>query len=504
MYTREYVEQMDGKHFPGKTFQDNVLKPIFDIQKKYYAKPFVQISKAHAVMLYEQKIITHKEARDILEGLNKIETMDMEKWEYNPSYEDLFFNIEHELENLVGKDVAGKLHIARSRNDIDICEFRMVLREKVLEVMKMLNIFRQVLLSLAGENTHTIMPAYTHTQPAQPSTLAHYFLAFHDSLARDFGRFEKMLDTVNRSPLGAVAITTTGFPINRGRTSELLGFGGLVENSYDCIAGCDYLTECASVIMVMNTSLSRFMKDTLDFCSREFNVFYLTDPYVQISSIMPQKRNPSSLEQTRPAVSKAISEAKCVFDVLHNTPFGDIVDTEEQLQPHLYDAIKYTIRALKVLSSVFSTLRVNKDILLQRAHEGFITATELADVLVRDKGLSFRHSHKITSGIVRYMDKNNLKAKDISPQIIASISEEILGYKIDMDAHEIEKALDPVNFVNVRKATGGAAPSETERMLESRIAGLERDRQALNEIIDKLKDKELKLDSEADSIINLP
>ncbi|RCX19945.1 argininosuccinate lyase [Anaerobacterium chartisolvens] len=503
MYTREYVEQMDGTHFPGKTFQDNVLKPVFDIQKKYYAKPFVQISKAHAVMLYEQRIITHKEAQDILQGLKKIEAMDMEKWEYNPSYEDLFFNIEHELENLVGKDIAGKLHIARSRNDIDICEFRMVLREKVLEVMKMLNIFRQVLLSLAGENTHTIMPAYTHTQPAQPSTLAHYFLAFHDSLARDFERFKKMLDTVNRSPLGAVAITTTGFPINRGRTSELLGFGGLVENSYDCIAGCDYLTECASVIMVMNTNLSKFMKDTLDFCSKEFNVFYLTDPYVQISSIMPQKRNPSSLEQTRPAVSKAIAEAKCVFDVLHNTPFGDIVDTEEQLQPHLYDSIKYTIRALKVLSSVFSTLKVNKDILLQRAHEGFITATELADVLVRDKGLSFRHSHKITGSIVRHMDKNNLKAKDLSPQIIASISEEILGYKIDMKAHEIERALDPINFVNVRSVTGGAAPSETQRMLENRIVALEGDGQALNEIIDKLKDKELKLDWEADSIINL-
>ena len=475
MYTREYVEQMDGTQFPGKTFQNCVLAPIFDIQKRYYAKPFVEISKAHAVMLYEQKIITSEEAKAILGGLVKIESMNMDDREYDPSYEDMFFMIEKELENLAGSDAAGRLHIARSRNDIDICEFRMVLREQLLEVIKALNTFRQVLITLAGENTETVMPAYTHTQPAQPSTLTHYLLAFQDSLRRDAERLARLLSTVNRSPLGAAAITTTGFPINRERTGELLGFDGLVENSYDSIAGCDYLTESASVLMIMNTSLSRFLKDTLDFCTKEFNVFYLTNPYVQVSSIMPQKRNPSSLEQTRPAISKAIAEAKCVFDILHNTPFGDIVDTEEQLQPHLYDSIKYSIRALKMLSSVFITLKVNKDVLFQRAHEGFITATELADVLVREKGLSFRHSHKITSAIVKHMQKNHLEAGDISPEIIATISSEIMGYTIDMKASEIEKALDPVNFVRVRNVTGGPAPAETERMLKSRIEELEKD-----------------------------
>lgn len=501
MYTREYVEKMDGTGFPGKTFQDCVLAPIFNIQKKYYAKPFVEISKAHAVMLYEQKIISLEEARAILNGLVKIEAMDMNIKEYDPSYEDMFFMIENELEKLTGKDIAGRLHIARSRNDIDICEFRMVLRIKILEVMQALNIFRQVLHKLAEENIHTVMPAYTHTQPAQPSTLAHYILAFSDSLMRDYTRFDNLMKTVNSSPLGAAAITTTGFPINRHRTAELLGFHKLVENSYDSIAGCDYLTECASVLMVMNTNISRFMKDTLDFCTKEFNVFYLTDPYVQVSSIMPQKRNPSSLEQTRPTVSKSIAEAKCVFDILHNTPFGDIVDTEEQLQPHLYDSVEYTVRALKMLSSVFATLRVNKDVLFQRAHDGFITATELADILVRDKGLSFRHSHKITSTIVKHMVKNELKAKEITPELIAAISEEVLGRPIDLQASEIEKALDPVNFVNIRTVTGGPAACETERMLRNRNEALEQDIQAVDEYISKLKNAELLLNKEIENII---
>ncbi len=501
MYTREYVEQIDGIHFPGKTFQDCVLAPIFDIQKNYYAKSFIKISKAHAVMLYEQKIITLDEAKEILSGLKKIDLMDMSDRQYDPAYEDMFFMIEHELENLIGKDTAGRLHIARSRNDIDICEFRMVLREKVLEVMQGLNTFREVLLSLAKDNIDTIMPAYTHTQPAQPTTLAHYVLAYQDSLERDFERLVHLFNTINHSPLGAAAITTTGFPINRERTAELLGFSSLVENSYDGIAGCDYLTECASVLMIMNTSLSRFMKDTLDFCTKEFNVFYLSDPYVQVSSIMPQKRNPSSLEQTRPAISKAIAEAKGVFDILHNTPFGDIVDTEEQLQPHLYDSIKYTIRAFKMLSSVFTTLQVNKDILFERAHEGFITATELADVLVRDKGLSFRHSHKITSSIVKYLVKHGQKAQDITPQLIADISKEILGTAIDLEVAEIEKALDPVNFVSIRTITGGPAPIETVRMLESRINSLERNQQLLNEYTEKLKVSAQKLEMEVDNIV---
>lgn len=502
MYTREYVEQMDGTHFPGKTFQECVLAPIFDTQKNYYAKPFIQISKAHAVMLFEQNIITENEAKEILSGLNKIDLMDMSDRQYDPSYEDMFFMIEHELENLIGKDIAGRLHIARSRNDIDICEFRMVLRDKVLEVIQILNIFRQVLLSLAKDNINTIMPAYTHTQPAQPTTLAHYILAYQDSLERDFDRLVHLFNTINHSPLGAAAITTTGFPINRQRTAELLGFDGLVENSYDGIAGCDYLTECASALMILNTSLSRFMKDTLDFCTKEFNVFYLSDPYVQVSSIMPQKRNPSSLEQTRPAISKAIAESKCVFDILHNTPFGDIVDTEEQLQPHLYDSIKYTIRALKMLSSVFTTLEVNKGILFERAHEGFITATELADILVRDKGLSFRHSHKITSTIVKYMVKHGKKAKDITPQIIADISEEILGRAIDLEVDEIEKALDPVNFVFVRNVTGGPAPTETERMLEKRLITLENNQQLYNKFIEKLKSSDEKLENAVATIIS--
>jgi argininosuccinate lyase len=501
MYTKEHVNSIDGVKFPGKSFAECVLSPVFNIQRDNFYRPFVKISKAHAVMLLEQNIITLDEAKNILQGLRQVEMINFEDMEYDPSYEDMFFMVEKALSDLIGIDAAGRLHIARSRNDLDICEFRMVLREKVLSVMDWLNNFRGVLLNLAEENIDTIMPAYTHTQPAQPTTLAHYLLAFYDSLERDFQRFRNLLSAINKSPIGAAAITTTGFPISRERMSELLGFEGLVENSYDCIAGVDYLTECASVLMILNTNMSKFMKDTLDFCTREFNVYYLSDPYVQISSIMPQKRNPSSLEHTRPMISKAIAEAKNVFDILHNTPFGDIVDTEEQLQPHLYQSIEYTSRVFRVVCSVFSTLKVNRQVLFERAHEGFITATELADTLVRDKGLSFRQSHKIASEIVKYMVKSNMESKEITTSVIEEISERVVGKKINISEEEIKTSLDPVNFVNIRSIVGGPAPAETRRMLAERKNRYDTDLNSCSKYLSNLKDADLILDREVEEII---
>jgi argininosuccinate lyase len=501
MYSKESVEKTDGKKFPGKSFQDAILEPVFNTQKEYYYRPFVKISKAHSVMLYEQGIITRGEARELIRGLLEVEKLDFTNRNYDPAFEDLFFMVETALAERVGIDLAGRMHIARSRNDLDICEFRMVLREKLLELLSSLNDFREVLLNLAGEHLDTVMPAYTHTQPAQPSTLAHYLLAFHDGVARDCGRFRHGYQTVNQSPLGAAAITTTGFPISRNRMAELLGFDGLVENSYDSIAGCDYLTECAAALMIFNTNLSKLIKDILDFCTREFNVFYLTDPYVQISSIMPQKRNPSSLEHTRPMTGKAVAEANCVFTILHNTPFGDIVDTEEQLQPHLYDSFRYTQRVLKVLSSVLATLKVNREVLLQRAHEGFITATELADTLVREKGLSFRLSHQLTGALIRYLCEHGLTVEAITSDLIDRIAEEAIGRKVAISDRIIREALDPVHFVTIRTITGGPAPGEVQRMLTERRTILRNETADCKETADRLVKAEVCLAKALDELL---
>ncbi len=464
MRIREEIREYDGLAFPGKTFADAVLEPVFNTQRDHYYHAFLEISLAHAVMLREQNIITEADAKGIIRGLNAVGQRDFSNASYDPRYEDMFFMLEKALSEEIGADLAGRLHIARSRNDVGICQFRMALRLKVLGCMEAVSRFMETLLNVASDHVDTLMPAYTHTQPAQPTTLAHYLLAFYDGLERSMKRLSSAYHCVNLSPIGAAAITTTGFPISRERMCALLGFDGLVENSYDAIAGVDYLTETASALVTLGVDLSRFLKDTLDFCTREYGYYRLADPYVQISSIMPQKRNPSSLEHARPIASALISNAQAAFALLHNTPFGDMVDSEEQLQPYLYNAVTCAVRVLSLLTVNFATMEIQKDLMCKRAGEGFITATELADTLVREKGLSFRESHRITSTIIRALHARGLTQEDLHAELL----QELLGGDTPVDEALIRKALDPGHFVKIRGATGGPAPSELLRMLHAR------------------------------------
>ena len=468
MNLREKIKEQDGIGFPGKSFAKNVLEPVFNIQKDNYYKHFIDITRAHVIMLAEQGIISVKEKNKIVDAITEIENIDYSQVKYNPQFEDLFFTIEKQLEEMLGRDLAGKIHTARSRNDICICEFRMALREKVIDILDAINTLREVLMMLAEEHVETVMPAYTHTQPAQPTTLSHYLLSFYDNLSRDFDRFCRSGDQINKSPLGAVAITTTGFPISRERTCELLNFDEIVENSYDCIAGTDYLMEFASSLMILNTSLSKFIKDILDYCTNEFNAFYLSAPYVQISSIMPQKRNPSSLEHCRPILGKAIGEAKIIIDTQYNTPYGDIVDSEEEIQEHAYLSVHFTLRAIETMKNVLATMTVNKEILLQRCKDNFITVTELADTLVRKGGLPFREAHHLTSIIVKKILAKGLSPDDISAEFIEETSKETLGHSVNITAATVKEALDPVNFVKIRNIIGGPSPVETGRMIKNR------------------------------------
>ena len=218
--------------------------------------------------------------------------------------EDLFFHVEKCLQQECGAEIAGKIHTARSRNDIDITMYRMVMRCEILKLVAAVIGVSRVLVQVAGDNVNTLMPAYTHTQPAQPTTLAHYLMAAVEFLEQDVERLRALFGRVNRSPLGACANTTTGFPIDRDYTVQLLGFEGVQPNSYGSIAAVDYIAEAACVIAVAMISVGRLVQDLLRWCSDEFGFLRLSDAYVQISSIMPQKRNPVALEHVRILASK--------------------------------------------------------------------------------------------------------------------------------------------------------------------------------------------------------
>src|SRR5207253_5000063 len=263
------------------------------------------------------------------EALNSISLDEVQEARYDGSYEDLFFYIERLVIARCGEDVAGRLHTARSRNDIDMTMYRMRQREFVLGLIAATFALRRSLLDLVDRHRDTILAVHTHTQRAQPTTVAHYMLAVVEQLERDATRLKGAYDRTNRNPLGACAITGTGFPIDRRLTSDLLGFCAPTGNTYGSIATVDYLLESASAAAVLLAGLGRFTQDLLLWATAEFGYVRFGDGFVQTSSIMPQKRNPVALEHVRAIASKAFGQAQAILAAVHNTPFGDIVDTED-------------------------------------------------------------------------------------------------------------------------------------------------------------------------------
>ena len=443
--------------FPAPIYAETVLGPNFEDAKKHFLDALIEIHYAHTRMLAHQGILTAAEESALVAALDGLDRAEIARARYDGSCEDLFFFIESLLEKACG-ELAGKMHTARSRNDIAITLFRMTARLELLKFGEALAALRSVLLDLASRHLETVMPAHTHTQPAQPTTLAHYLLAAAEFLARDAARVEGAFSRVNRSPLGACAITTTGFPIDREMTARLLGFEGLAENSYGAIASIDYLTESAGVVAAAMVNLGKFTQDLLLWSTREFGFLRLSDAFVQCSSIMPQKRNPVPLEHTRILASRALGEAQAVFTCAHNTPFGDINDSEDNLQPLVFTMFADAGRALRLLAGVLGSAEVDRERLARRAGADFLTVTELADTLVRRTGASFREAHGMVARAVEACG-----ADDRAASIAATLAAQNPGLALTRE--EIERALDPENFVRIRNIRGGPAPETAAEAL---------------------------------------
>jgi argininosuccinate lyase len=261
---------------------------------------------------------------------------------------------------------------------------------------------------------------------------------------------------VNRSPLGACAISTTGFPIDRDFTASLLGFDGLQLNSYGAIAATDYLTETTGAIATAMINLGRVTQDFLLWCTAEFGYLRLTDAWVQISSIMPQKRNPVPFEHVRVLASKALAQAQGVFTALHNTPFGDINDAEDDLQPLIFGATADAVRAIRLFAGVMGGCEVNIARMAERARSDFLTVTELADTLVRREAVSFREAHRLVSDAVKSLHGNYSDAGMVDS--VSAMAPAHFGRPLRTSRAELLQSLDPVHFVNIRGIPGGPAP----------------------------------------------
>jgi argininosuccinate lyase len=490
--TRRYLSRQspakilaDPAHMPfSAEYVRLVLADHFEDAKTLFLIPLFDIHYAHLVMLAETGIISREDARAIRRALDGTDLEVLRASVYDSRSEDLFFHVDRLLLAAAGPDAAGRLHTARSRNDIDMTMYRMRLRDDLLAVLGALGDLRRVLLALASRHRETVFPAHTHTQPAQPTTLAHYLLGAIEERERDAARCASAYGRVNRCPLGACAITGTGFAIDRPRTADLLGFEGPTGNTYGSIASMDVLLEACAAVGVAVAGLGRFVQDMLLWCTSEVGYLRLPDDLVQVSSIMPQKRNPVALEHARAILSRALGQVQAVPLAVHNTPFGDIVDTEDDLQPLVARALRDAVRGVRLVATALERSEFDVARMRDRAHTGWVALTELADTLARDRGVPFATAHAIAA---RLVDASPHGSAAEAPAVVLQRAAAALGHPgIQMSDAELARVLSPDHFVRIRRTPGGPAPEVTGAAIEASRARLDADTQLTATLQDAL------------------
>ncbi|HII06903.1 MAG TPA: argininosuccinate lyase [Methanotrichaceae archaeon] len=428
------------------------------------------VDRAHLVMLKERGLIAPEEFSKIVAGLDGIEE------EMLGEGEDVHEAIEAELISRVGA-VGGRMHTGRSRNDEVATCIRIVLREEVLCLMAEVNALARTLVERAAEHAESIIPGFTHLQHAQPTTLAHHHLAHADTLLRDFERLRDSYPRINKSPLGAAAFASTGFDIDRDRTAQLLGFEGLVENSMDAVSTRDFLLEALSTTAILMANLSRLAEELILWSTSEFGYIELDDLFSSTSSIMPQKKNPDTAELVRGKTGSVMGSLVAALAICKALPMSYNRDLQEAT-PNLWRGVTLTRGAVRIMAGCTSSAKYRCDRLEESAGEGFSTATELADSLVRTTGIPFRTAHQIVGALAVRSESPTIRDLDEAAERIARIKPSEMGF----DEEKLKTALDPKKNVALRSRTGGPAPSETRRMAADRKKKIEENERFVEEM----------------------
>ncbi len=436
----------------------NLFKKIgssINIDKRLY-KEDIAVSIAHVEMLFKQKIITFKIKNKIIYGLNKIEKeISKNKLEFNEKYEDIHMNIEKRLFQIIG-DEAGYVHTARSRNDQVIADFKIWIKSANKEINLKLNSLIKSSLKLAEKNIYTIMPGFTHLKNAQAISFAHYLMAYVEMFSRDKKRFDNNLDSLNENPLGVAALTGTSFNIDRNYTTKKLGFNKPTNNSIDTVSDRDFVLDFLYSVSVCSMHISRIAEELIIWNSDAYNLINLSDKVVTGSSIMPQKKNPDLLEFLRGKSGSAYGNLFSMLTILKGLPlsyFKDLQDDKEIVFKS-YDTL---IGCLKIFEEIIKNLRPNKEQMFKLANDGYITATDLADYLVKNHSLSFRKAYQKTAGIVNLAEK---KKKNLNELSLDEMKKIVPGLKDD-----VFKVFDLKNSVNSKRSYGGTSFDNIKKMI---------------------------------------
>ncbi|RAP53395.1 MAG: argininosuccinate lyase [Methanosphaera sp. rholeuAM270] len=424
----------------------------------------IKCNRAHTTMLIEQGIIPEESGKKILGALDKLEGEGIDALDLNPSFEDIHMALEDYVTKEIGSE-AGFMHTGKSRNDQVCTDIRLALKDELDNTVSAIKSFIETIVGMARDNVDTLFIAYTHLQHAQPTTFAHHLMAYANELRRDCERFMDTYRRVDMNPLGSAALTTTGFPIDRKRTAELLGFAKVMDNSIDGVSSRDFAAEAIFDYAMLSTTLGKIADEIVIWSSYEFRMVECSNQYSSTSSIMPQKKNPDIAELARGKSTIAYGELMTVLAMIKGIPHSYNRDLQE-VSPHLWNAIDNTNDILGIVHGMLATLTVNKERTSQLAGANFATATELADVMVREKNLPFRTAHQIVGRIVSDAISEGITTSDIDNDYVNRVSLEITGEELDLGEDLVRQALDPSLNVKGRSVKGGCAPSAVLESIE--------------------------------------
>ena len=426
-----------------------------NIDKRLFRED-IAVSIAHVEMLLKQKIISFKVKNKIIWGLNRIKNeIIKKKFNFNLKDEDIHMSIEMRLFELIGED-AGYIHTARSRNDQVITDFKLWIRKSTNEIINLLDSTIKIIIKNAEKNIETVMPGFTHLKNAQPISFAHYLLAYVEMFKRDKKRFNNNLENLMENPLGVAALSGTSFNIDRIYTTKKLKFGTPTNNSIDTVSDRDFVIDFLYAVSTCSIHISRLAEEFIIWNSDAFKLINLNDKIVTGSSIMPQKKNPDTLEFLRGKTGNAFGILFSMLTILKGLPlsyFKDLQD-DKDLVFRSYDQIKSSIL---ILNDVLKNFNVNKKRMLELAGEGYITATDLADHIVKELNFPFRKAYKITSKIINYSERNKKKLEELNMQELKKIEPKL--------NEAVMKVFNLRNSVKSKTSYGGTSFLNIKKMI---------------------------------------
>ena len=442
-----------------------VLLPTALMEYDHGFHEMILLNKAHAIMLAEEKIISDASAKIIVEGLDQV-YRDLKREDLDGAYEDIYFNIQNALFQHIGLEDGGRLHTGRSRNDIYSTFYRMVVRRSLWKVMRQVIDLQKSLVSGAAEDMATVITGYTHRMPAQPITIGHFYLGACDALSRDFVRLQNAYRCTNISPYGTAALAGTGFPLNRNRQAELLGFEKVMSNSLDAVGARDFILEAESALAIMMTNVSRVAQDLYVWANDEYGVYVPGPPVSLTSSIMPQKKNPDSLEMVEGKTAHAIGSFVSAFSSVKNTPFSFSQDLQEAIVMY-WEGHSQSLQALGLLAETIRCSSFNKERALELARNNFSTVTALADYLVRRFNIPFWQAHDIVGGMVNKVHEDGTLMAGLTPSLLTKFSKKLFQLDIELTDAEIQQSLDPYQNVQSKVTAGSPGMASVEKMLDN-------------------------------------